>query len=177
MTFKKNKRVRKQSPHTNAKRATYDSIEFASKLEVFMYKLLKKNGVKFEYEGCVYPLLDEDEYDGECWERFTKRSKGMKVRNRLKKSIYTPDFVGENEEWIIETKGRKLQPFPIRWNIFKRTMNRRKNPPLLLLPTNEKDCQQVIEILRSRGFCSNDSKKQHYFNSKKKVTNGRRKES
>ena len=172
----KRKKVKKTTRWSTAKKVLYDGIVFQSGLELYMYKGLKKAGIQFSYEGESYTLIEATEYKGECFERFTKKSKQLKIREAVRKTIYTPDFIGEKERWIIETKGFAIQPFPLKWKMFKLKMNKRKNPPILFMPKNEKDCDQTVELLIEKGFGgSGKGPKLLYINVKhKNKTNGKR---
>lgn len=166
----------KKGRWSTSKKVEYDGVLFQSGLELYMYKALKKAEIPFSYEGTSYTLVEKGDYKGECFERFTKKSKQLKNRKTIRLSIYTPDFIGEGESWIIETKGFAIQPFPLKWKMFKHKMNKRKKPPILFMPKNEADCDQTVQLLLERGF-SNEQKgaKLLYINVKKKETNGRRK--
>ena len=154
-----NKRTRAGKLHSNAKKTIYNGIEFDSQLEVLMYKLLKIAGIEFKYIGKdkeeSYLVQEEFQYEGECIERAQKRSKQMADRRKVDKAVYTPDFVGENEEWFIEVKGRRLGDFGLRWRMFKKVMNQRNPVPTLFMPTKKDDCEQVIEILKQKGYGRN----------------------
>lgn len=136
----------------NSKKTIIDGITFASLLEGKMYKMLKDAGIKFDYEGKSYVTFESFELNCECWERATKRSKAMSDRRKVSKVSYTPDFIGDNEEWFIEVKGRANESFPIRWKLFKRLVNGWNKPPLIFKPMNEADCQQVIKTLIEKGY-------------------------
>jgi hypothetical protein len=58
---------------------------------------------------------------------------------------YTPDFIGR--EFIIETKGRANESFPMRWKLFKKFINRCYPHVTLYKPQNQKECDQVIELI------------------------------
>ena len=60
---------------------------------------------------------------------------------------YTPDFIGNN--FIIETKGRANESFPIRWKLFKKYVT--KNLPHITLykPQNQKQCDETIRLILS----------------------------
>lgn len=130
-----------------AKKQTYDGIKFDSGLEVTMYKLLKKNGFKFEREGKKFVVFSKIKLTNGCWERPQKRSPEMKDRRNVREVTYTPDFVDIKGRWIIECKGRANEQFPIKWKLFKLYVSQMEKPPMIFIPTNEKDCQQVIEVL------------------------------
>jgi uncharacterized protein YtpQ (UPF0354 family) len=142
----------KRKQVVRSKKIEIDGIQFASGLEGTMYKLLKAAGMLFEYEGKTYNIFEESKLETECWERATRRSKAMIDRRKVSKISYTPDFVGENEEWIIETKGRANESFPLRWKLFKRMVESWDKQPLIFKPTNKVDCEQVIKILKEKGY-------------------------
>lgn len=146
MTKKKNKK------HVQSKKITYDGITFQSTLECIMYKMLKRAKIRFTYEGKSYPTLAPIELKESCFERATKRSKTMIDRRSVTGVTYTPDFIGENEDWFIEVKGRANESFSIRWKLFKNLVSKWDKPPIIFKPTNEIDCEQVIKILKERGY-------------------------
>ncbi len=87
-----------------------------------MYKSLKDANIDFRYEGESFELLPGFNFNNECYER---QSNGKSdFINRGNKKIlnikYTPDFIGE--DFIIETKGRANESFPLRWKMFKYLM-------------------------------------------------------
>ena len=69
---------------------------------------------------------------------------------KISETGYTPDFVGHNEEWFIEVKGRKVGDFNLRWKLFKRFCNNRDPVPILFMPVTGVDMQQVINILKQK---------------------------
>lgn len=144
--------LKKGRKKVQSKRIIIDGIEFASMLEGVMYTLLKEAGIVNFYEGNSYVTFTKFRYKGLCYERFRKDSASMKTRVNVEGVSYTPDFVGENEEWFIEVKGRPNESFPIRWKLFKQLMNQRENPPMIFMPKNTKDCEQVINILKNKGY-------------------------
>lgn len=148
--IKKKKAAGKQI--VRSKKIIIDGIQFASTLEGRMYSLLKEAGIKFKYEGKTYTVLAGFEYKSESYEKFQKRSLEMTNRPKVLEIKYTPDYVGENEEWIIEVKGRANESFPLRWKLFKQLMQQRDNPPILFKPSTVAECKQVIEILKDKGY-------------------------
>ena len=61
---------------------------------------------------------------------------------------YTPDFIGE--DFIIETKGRANESFPIRWKLFKKLVTEQFPQYTLYKPQNQKECDRTIEIILSK---------------------------
>jgi len=149
---KKIVRRRKGRQVVQSKKITIDGIQFASQLEGYMYTLLRDVGIPADYEGKSYVTFDEFNLEIECFERATKRSKAMIDRRKVSCVRYTPDFIGQDEEWIIEVKGRANESFPIRWKLFKKMIASWDEPPMVFKPTNKKDCEQVIKILLDNGY-------------------------
>ena len=148
----KKRRSKKRGP-VQAKRITYDGINFASGLERYMYMALKKAKIIAKYEGQTFQLIPSFEFDLECIERCAN-GKG-EYKNRGNKKIlnikYTPDFIGK--DFIIETKGRANESFPLRWKLFKRLLiesNFITQSPIkwtLYKPQNQKECDETIRLI------------------------------
>jgi len=142
------KRRKKKGP-VRSKKVVFDSITFASGLERYMYQALKKAKIKAKYEGQTYTLIDSFEFDTVSYER-QSNGKG-EFKNRGNKKIlpikYTPDFVSLKNDFIIECKGRANESFPMRWKLFKRFINRCYPHVTLYKPQNQKECDQVVELI------------------------------
>ena len=139
---------RKRGP-VQSKKITYDGITFASGLERYMYMALKKANIKALYEGQTFELVDGFDFPFEAYER-CGNGKGD-YKNRGNKKIlnikYTPDFIGK--DFIIETKGRANESFPMRWKLFKRLIaNDRVGPFTLYKPQNQKECDMTVELIK-----------------------------
>ena len=147
--YKRRRPIRKRGP-VQSKKISYDGHNFASGLEKYMYMALKKAKIKAKYEGETFVLLNGFHFENEVYER-QANSKGEFV-NRGEKRIlpikYTPDFIGE--DFIIETKGRPNESFPIRWKLFKKLVTEQFPSYVLFKPQNQKECDRVIEILKNK---------------------------
>ena len=147
--YKRRRPTRKKGP-VQSKKISYDGHNFASGLEKYMYMALTKAKIKAKYEGETFVLLNGFHFENEVYER-QANSKGEFV-NRGEKRIlpikYTPAFIGEN--FIIETKGRPNESFPIRWKLFKKLVTEQFPSYVLFKPQNQKECDRVIEILRNK---------------------------
>ena len=145
----KKKYNRRKGP-VQAKKIIYDGIKFASGLEKYMYQCLKKNKIKFKYEGETFTLLNGFYFDNQVYER-QSNSKG-EYKNRGQKRIlpikYTPDFIGN--DFIIETKGRPNESFPIRWKLFKKLVTQQFPNYTLYKPQNQKECDITIKLILDR---------------------------
>ena len=143
-TFKRKKRGPVQ-----AKKISYDGINFASGLERYMYMALKKANIKAKYEGETFVLINGFHFENEAYER-QSNGKGS-YQNRGSKRIlpikYTPDFIGE--DFIIETKGRANESFPIRWKLFKLLVSQQFPSYTLYKPQNQAECDRTIELILS----------------------------
>jgi len=141
--YKKKKRGPVQS-----KKISYDGITFASGLERYMYMALKKAKIKALYEGETFELQEAFDFPFESFER-CGNGKGD-YKNRGNKKIlnikYTPDFIGK--DFIIETKRRANESFPLRWKMFKKLMSESKIGPFTLYkPQNQKECDETIRLI------------------------------
>ena len=142
------KRHKKRGP-VRSKKVMCDGITFASGLEKYMYLALRKARIKADYEGETFTLIDGFEFETTSYER-QSNGKG-EFKDRGNKKIlpirYTPDFVSLGNGFIIECKGRANESFPMRWKLFKRFINRCYPHVTLYKPQNQKECDQVIELI------------------------------
>lgn len=140
------KRSKKRGPVVS-KKVSYDGHNFASGLEKYMYMALKKNKIKAKYEGETFVLLNGFHFENEAYER-QANGKGEYVNRGNKRILpikYTPDFIGE--DFIIETKGRANESFPMRWKLFKRLVSEQFPNITLYKPQNQKECDRTIELI------------------------------
>jgi hypothetical protein len=139
-----------------AKKVVYNGITFASGLEKFMYKSLKDANIDFVYEGCTFELLPSFVFENDCIER-QSNSKGDYINRGNKKVLnlkYTPDFIGNT--FIIETKGRANDSFPLRWKMFKKWMVDNNDNRTLYKPQCQAECLKTIElILKQKNYDGN----------------------
>lgn len=138
--------VRKKGPVVS-KKVIYDGITFASGLEKYMYKALKNAGIYAEYESQSFELLPSFTFKNDCVER-QSNGKGDFVNRGNKKVLnlkYTPDFIGS--DFIIETKGRANDSFPLRWKMFKYLMTLMCDNRTLYKPQSQKECDITIELI------------------------------
>lgn len=138
---------------TNAKRVTYKGINFRSKLELYMYKLLESEKIPFAYEEQKFEIDEGFTYRGKSYEKFMNGRGAYKDRGKkkFKASVYTPDFtppVGEPLTWVIETKGRAFPDFNRTWRLFKKFLLKKRYKTVLFLPRTQLDCQKTVEILK-----------------------------
>ena len=141
------KRFKRKKGPVRSKKVTFDGITFASGLEKYMYIALKKAKIHAVYEGATFELQEGFIFDNESFER-QSNGKGDMVNRGSKKILnikYTPDFVSDT--FIIETKGRANESFPLRWKMFKKYVKVNLPSVTLYKPQNQKECDKVIELI------------------------------
>jgi len=152
------KRYSKKKGPVRSKKVTYDGIKFASGLEKYMYVALSEANIESVYEGMTFVLQEDFLFNVDSYER-QANSKGDMV-NRGQKKIqnikYTPDFV--SSDFIIETKGRANESFPLRWKMFKKYVKEHHPHVTLYKPQNQKECDKVVELI-IKNKKENESKK------------------
>lgn len=143
------RKPRKKGP-VQSRKISYDGINFASGLEKYMYMALKKHKIKAKYEGETFVLINGFHFENESYER-QANGKGELVNRGSKRILpikYTPDFIGE--DFIIETKGRANESFPIRWKLFKKLITEQFPAYTLYKPQNQRECDRVIELILNK---------------------------
>ncbi len=140
------KRSKKRGPVV-AKKVVYDGIQFASGLEKYMYIALKKAKIKFGYELRSFELLPAFKFNQVAYERQTNGKGEYRDRgNRKMLGIkYTPDFEGEN--FIIETKGRANDSFPLRYKLFKSLLANTEPNIVLYKPQTKSECDITVQLI------------------------------
>ena len=144
--YNKRPRRKKKGP-VQAKKVTYDGINFSSGLERYMYMALKKAKIKAKYEGETFTLINGFHFPNEAYER-QSNGKGEYVNRGSKRILpikYTPDFIGDN--FIIETKGRANESFPMRWKLFKKLVTEQFPQYTLYKPQNQKECDETVRLI------------------------------
>ena len=142
MLMRKFKRRKKRGPVVS-KKVTVDGIKFASGLEAYMYRALKKAKIKAQYEKRSF------EFNNSSYER-QSNGKGDMVNRGNKKVLaikYTPDFEGTN--FVIECKGRANESFPIRWKLFKKHIADNYPNMRLYKPQRQSECDDVINLIKN----------------------------
>ena len=146
--MRKFKRRKKRGPVVS-KKVTVDGIKFASGLEAYMYRALKKAKIKAQYEKRSFGLQSSFEFKNSSYER-QSNGKGDMVDRGNKKVLgikYTPDFEGTN--FVIECKGRANESFPIRWKLFKKHIADNYPNMRLYKPQRQSECDDVINLIKN----------------------------
>lgn len=143
--MRRKKKSSKRGPVV-AKKVQEDGIQFASGLELYMYRALKKARLFDMYEDEEFELSPAFELPSEVYERQANGKGEFKMRSsRIRNVKYTPDFTGE--DYIIETKGRANESFPIRYKLFKLWLFNNKDTRRLYKPQTKKECDVVIGLI------------------------------
>jgi len=139
---------RKKRGPVVSKKITVDGIKFASGLEAYMYKALKKAKIKADYEKRTFEIFEGFDFTNESYER-QANGKGDMVNRGNKKVLgikYTPDF--EGKDFIIECKGRPNDTFPLRWKMFKKHVSRYLRNYKLYKHQRQSECDEVINLIK-----------------------------
>jgi hypothetical protein len=144
------KKISRKKGPVVAKKIVYNGVTFASGLEKYMYIALLKAKIDFDYEGETFELVPSFVFTNECFER-QSNGKGEFINRGNKKVLnlkYTPDFIGI--DFIIETKGRANDSFPLRWKLFKEWMMDNKDYRTLYKPQTHGECDTTIQLILER---------------------------
>lgn len=137
-----------------SKAMTIDGINFKSRLEGYMYKLLKENKINFRYEGESFELSPSFVFNNDYFARLAS-GKGDFI-NRGHKKInnmsYKPDFVINHNGYyaIVETKGLPTEPFNMRMKLFKSTLNQSNTECDIFVPQTQTECVKTMEIILNK---------------------------
>ena len=118
--------------------------EYRSQLERYAARRLKEENIEFCYECWQVPLLEAVKVAPVSYEKSGKKFKEI---TSIRAMTYNPDFIGFN--WIIETKGKRLPDFVIKWKLFKKYLFDNQKKYTLFMPTNQKEVEQCIEIIKT----------------------------
>ena len=131
-----------------------DGCKLKSGLEVYAYKKLKENMLMFKYEPQTFELIGGFVANTEAYEPDGRADSGLleKHTNKMQSIKYTPDFVSDNGKWIIETKGRANESFPMRWKLFRKYILEHGLKYTLFKPKNQKQVDQAINIIKQNGW-------------------------
>ena len=142
------RRSKKRGP-VQAKKISYDGINFASGLERYTYMALKKARLFEGYENEVFQLIDGFSFKNQSYEK-QSNGKGDYINRGQKRILgikYTPDFVGK--DFIIECKGRANESFPLRWKLFKLWLTKNNIGKTLYKPQNQKEVDLTVQLIKN----------------------------
>lgn len=140
----------------NAKKSTYDGIDFDSALEVFTYKQLKLLGVDFKYEGITYELIPSLAFKRMLglWPNKSGMDKRtLRIREKIQKKTYTPDFTLQWKSYfiVIEAKGQENDDYQSKKKLFLKLIEDGNVSELFvyfLEPHNQTHVKECIEFIK-----------------------------
>jgi len=113
---------------------------------------LKEAGLDFQYASQSFTVAEAFTYLGESFEPDKRKGDGMFAKSKKLQAItYKPDFVSEDGTWIIETKGRPNESFPLRWKLFKKYLFDNNLKYDLYMPKNHKQVNECIKMILNKG--------------------------
>jgi len=148
MRFKR----RKGKQITKAKKHVVDGITFASGLELYCYRALKKAKIPHEYEGKTFELVQKFKFEGLLMDKGkTKGKTTFKEKpGNIRNISYTPDFINLEEGFIIETKGIRTPEFKMRFKLFLKHLYDTDQKLDVYVPSNQKEVDATINLILSR---------------------------
>lgn len=148
--MKQTKRKTTQKRSSNKKKQLG---RYSSSIEKYCADQLREYGLAFDYEETTFALVDRFRFPNKYYKM---TSKGKDMVNRSNSVIlpitYTPDFMGRDHNWIIETKGYlpSHHDFPMRWKLFLKHLVDNKSNAIVFLAKNSSQVDEAIqEILKS----------------------------
>ncbi len=117
--------VKKNKKIVGATKCSADGFIFDSKLELFMYRLLKRYKVDFELKR-----------------KFIVQEGFVLEGKKVRAITWSPDFLIGN--LIIDTKGHATEPFKLRLKLFKKMMEDRGEKYEFLFPSEQSQCHEIV---------------------------------
>ena len=143
----KNKKVK------NTKTTAINGINFKSTLEAVVYRTLLEKGIIPEYEKHTYELSPKVRPSVAFYNRIRKKLTldGAPIRP----ITYTPDFVFKHNDIliIIEVKGFENDTFPIKKNLFRKVLEKKKIPVMYFEIRSKKElleCLNIVNMVTSK---------------------------
>lgn len=142
----------------NATPNQLDSIEFKSRSEALCYKKLRESGFSPKYEEESFVLFNTYKLRDSSLLVFIGDAKSKNLERfdkTLRKSIYTPDFTFDFNDYhiIIEVKGYPNDIYPFKRKIFLTNLGRGlyniQHPVVFIEVHSTKELMQAIEIIKT----------------------------
>ena len=122
----------KRKKGSTIKKIVQNGIKFDSKLELYFYNLLKKEKIPFIFQ-----------------EKFILLHKFRYNNSAVREMTLTVDFSLPQHDMIVDTKGFQRNDNKIKWKLLKRHLLDNDREPIILMPKNQKQCQEVITIIKT----------------------------
>lgn len=145
-------RKRKSRQIVNATKCTYDNIEFKSKLEMYCYKALVREGIPASYEKRSIELLPSFKDSAPFYKTWGKSELLERTAN-VPSITYTPDFEDNLENpyygFFIEVKGRANDRYPLTVKLFRKWRNKTECNKDFFELKNEAEVETAIQIIKA----------------------------
>ena len=146
--------MKKKTRTTKRKSARKRNLgKYKSSIEKYCADQLREHELAFDYEKDTFELMESFTFPNKY---FKMTAKGKVMRDRSNSVVlpitYTPDFVGKDRKWIIETKGYlpSHHDFTMRCKLFLRYLVGINSDYIVFLAKNSGQVDQAIqEILES----------------------------
>ena len=134
----------------NATQNTVDGINFKSRLEAIIYKILKEKGFDPKYEPFKFTIWEGYRPTVPFYDRNSNTGLLRCNKKKLISITYTPDFCFEYKNLfvIIEAKGMENDVFPIKKKLFRKYLESWKRPVVYFEIYSKKQLLQAIEIIK-----------------------------
>jgi hypothetical protein len=116
----------------NAQKNEIDGVKFASKLELFLYNLLKVTKIRFEFQ-VEYELQPGFRFHG----------------SKIQPIKIIPDFYLPDHDMIIDTKGFQLADNKIKFKMLKNKLVSDGKNTTIELPRTKEECEALVNKLLS----------------------------
>lgn len=124
-------------------------IQFKSTLEKIIYNCFLKHGLKLKYESKKFTLWN-GYYPTVLFYKGHKRTVNAEM-SKLMDTTYTPDFILKHNGYtiIIEAKGFPNDVFPLKFKMFRKTMERKRDKHKILIFElfNKAQAEEAINII------------------------------
>ena len=139
----------------NKGQVLYDNILFDSKLEVSIYKFLRKKGLQPDYNKYSFELFEGFKPTVYFYRRGKDRKTHKNVfkpdMDKIQNISYTPDFIFDYCGWhvIIEVKGYPNERYPMVRKMFRKLLETNKNSNTIFMEIKTvKEMEQGLKILK-----------------------------
>ena len=127
--------------------------KFKSSIEKYCSDALRESGIPFSYEEETFVLAESFRFPHRYLKMTTKNPDMSDRSNSIQQPIrYTPDFMGKDSKWVIETKGYlpSHHDFPMRWKLFLKHIVDNSLGYDVYLAKNQKQVNQAILSIKER---------------------------
>lgn len=111
----------------NATKVEVDGIRFDSRLEAFLYGLLKQHGIRFDMQ-VNYTLQEKFRFGTEL----------------IRPILIRVDFVLLDHNMIVDSKGFQLADNKLKYKMLKRFLHDSGSAMTIEMPKNQKECRELV---------------------------------